>query len=108
MGKLLRLNDGTEYTATINSTITDFQIPAEDYAEVETIKRKMTVQNLSAVTFDGRTYADVQLVDDRAYRSGNGVLAEFVCDLGIEDRIALERQAAIDEYTLQLIDEGVL
>lgn len=108
MGKLLKLHDGTEYTATAASTITDIQIAVGDYTDVETIKRKMTVTNLSAVTFDGRPYADVVLIDDKAYRSGAGVTAEFLTELSIEDRIEMERQAAIDEYTMQLIEEGVL
>ena len=47
-------------------------------------------------------------MDEQAYRSGERILAEFRMNLGLEDRIEMERQAAVDEYTMQLIEEGVL
>lgn len=108
MGKLLRLKDGTEYTATITSTVTDICIPVGCYSDVDDIKAAMTPENLEIVNFDGMVYTDMSVASDRAYNSGSGVVGEFEMVLGIEDRIAAERQAAIDEYTLQLIDEGVL
>ena len=48
MGKLLKLKDGTEYTATIASTVTDIQIPVDNYKAVDAIVAKMTVENLTA------------------------------------------------------------
>lgn len=108
MGKLLKLKDGTEYTATIASTVTDVQIPVENYKGVDTIKAKMTVKNLAEVEFDGRKYTELSLVDEKAYRAGDRIIAEFQLHLGLEDRIEAERQAAVDAYTLQLIEEGLL
>lgn len=104
MGKLLRLKDGTAYTATIDSTITSMTIPVTKYAEVDAIKKKLTTTNLSVVEFDGKTYTDLALEND----SATSDFAHFTFALGIEDRIAQERQDAIDAYTLQLIEEGLL
>jgi len=108
MGKLLRLKDGTEYTATVASTVTDIQIQVDNYKAVDTIRAKMAVKNLTEIEFDGRKYTELTLVDEQAYRSGERILAEFRMNLGLEDRIEAERQAAVDEYTMQLIEEGVL
>ena len=108
MGKLLRLNNGTEYTATIDSTITGINISVDNYGYVDVIRQEMTAGNLSHVEFDGRTYTDLTLVSESAHRSGNKVLASFTMELGIEDRIEQERQDAVDAYTLQLIEEGLL
>ena len=108
MGKLLKLKDGTEYTATVSSTVTDIQIPVDNYKAVDTIRAKMTVKNLAEVEFDGRKYTELSLVDEMAHRSGEKVLAEFQLHLGLEDRIEAERQAAVDAYTMQLIEEGLL
>lgn len=108
MGKLLRLKDGTEYTATVASTITNIQISVANYAAVDAIKAKLTAENLSEVVFDGRTYEGLTLADDSAHKSGGTIMAEFAMDLGIDDRIDVAIQAAIDAYTLQLIEEGLL
>lgn len=108
MGKLLSLADGTQYTATISSTITDIRIPVDNYKAVDGIKAKMTPQNLATVTFDGRVYKDLALISDSASRQTSGLVANLVMELGIEDRIEQERQAAVDAYTLQLIEEGLL
>jgi len=108
MGKIFRLKDGTEYTATAASSVTDVQIPVENYKGVDTIKAKMTANNLAEVEFDGRKYTELSLADEKAYRAGGRIIAEFQLHLGLEDRIEAERQAAVDEYTMQLIEEGVL
>ena len=108
MGKIFKLKDGTEYTATIASTVTDIQIPVDNYKAVDTIKAKMTVKNLADVEFDGRKYTELSLVEEKACRSGDRIIAEFQLHLGLEDRIEAERQAAVDAYTLQLIEEGLL
>lgn len=108
MGKLLRLKDGTAYTATIDSTITGVTIPVEKYADVDAMKKKFTTANLSAVEFDGRTYTDLELIGEEAGKHSNQIMAHFSFNLGIEDRIAQERQDAVDAYTLQLIEEGLL
>lgn len=108
MGKLLKLKDGTEYTATIGSTIKDIEIGVSNYAAVDGIKAKMTLENLSEVEFDGRTYQDLTLVNDSAHKISGGISAKFELELGIEDRLEVARQEAIDAYTLQLIEEGLL
>ena len=108
MGKILKLKDGTEYTATISSTVTNVQIPVASYTAVDAIKTTLTEENLEMITFDGHRYEAVTLEGDKAYREGNAIFAEFAFGLGIDDRIEMERQAAVDEYTMQLIEEGVL
>lgn len=108
MGKLLKLSDGTEYTATIASTITDLHIPVDKYKDVDSIKAKLTAKNLASVDFDGRVYKDLALISDSASRDSGRLNAHIALELGIEDRIAQERQDAVDAYTMQLIEEGLL
>lgn len=108
MGKLLKLSDGTEYTATIDSTITDLHIPVDNYKAVDSIKAKFTTTALASVVFDDRVYKDLALISDSASRDSGRLNAHFALELGIEDRIEAERQAAIDAYTMQLIEEGLL
>lgn len=108
MGKLLKLADGSEYTTTISSTITDLHIPVDKYKDVDSLKAKLTPTNLARVVFDGRVYKDLALISDSASRDGGRLNAHFALELGIEDRIEAERQAAVDAYTLQLIEEGLL
>jgi len=108
MGKLLKLADGSDYTATISSTITDLHIPVDKYKDVDSLKAKLTPTNLASVVFDGRVYKDLALVDDSASRESGKLNAHIVLELGIEDRIEAEKQAAVDAYTMQLIEEGLL
>lgn len=108
MGKIIRLNNGTEYSATVTSTATSWNIPVQNYAEIDGIKATLTPENLGHVTFDGVGFDDMELIAESASRTGGVIVAVFGIKLGLEDRIEAERQAAIDEYTLQLIEEGVL
>lgn len=108
MGKIFRLKDGTEYTATAASTVTNVQISVANYRAVDNIKETLTVENLETITFDGKRYEGVTLEGEKAYKSGGVIFAEFELGLSMEDRIEMERQAAVDEYTMQLIEEGLL
>lgn len=108
MGKIFKLKDGTEYTATAASTVTNVQISVANYHAVDNIKATLTVENLETITFDGKRYEGVTLEGEKAYKSGGVIFAEFELGLSMEDRIEMERQAAVDEYTMQLIEEGLL
>lgn len=108
MSKILTLKDGTQYACAVTSSITSIIMPASDFAEVGAIKGTLTTENLSECSLDGVPYTDVILEGVTAYAVGGIITAEFRCRMGIDDRIEAERQSAVDEYTMQLIDEGVL
>lgn len=108
MAKTLTLKDGTQYACAVTSSITSIIIPAGSFHEVGEIYDKLTPENMSACTLDGVPYTDVTPEGVTASAAGGIITAEFSCRMGIDDRIEAERQAAVDEYTMQLIDEGVL
>ena len=108
MAKTLTLKDGTQYTCAVTSTITNIIIPASDFAEVGAIYDTLTPENLSECNLGGVPYEDVILEGVTASTTGNIITATFTCRMGIDDRIEQERQAAVDEYTLQLVEEGLL
>jgi len=108
MAKTLTLKDGTQYACAVTSTITNIIIPASDFAEVGAIYDTLTPENMSACTLGGVPYTDVIPEGVTASAAGGIITAEFSCRMGINDRIEAERQAAVDEYTMQLIEEGVL
>lgn len=108
MAKTLTLKDGTQYACAVTSTITSIIIPASDFAEVGAIYDTLTPENLSECNLDGVPYTDVILEGVTASMAGGIITATFSCRMGINDRIEAERQAAVDEYTMQLIEEGVL
>lgn len=108
MAKTLTLKDGTQYTCAVTSSITNIIIPASDFAEVGAIYDSLTVENLSECSLDGVPYTYVIPEGVTASAAGGIITAEFSCRMGINDRIEAERQAAVDEYTMQLIEEGVL
>lgn len=108
MAKTLTLKDGTQYVCAVTSSITSIIIPAGSFHEAGEIYDKLTPENMSACTLDGVSYTDVIPEGVTASAEGGIITVTFNCRMGINDRIEAERQAAVDEYTLQLVEEGVL
>lgn len=108
MSKVLTLKDGRQYSCAVTSTITSLIIPASSFAEVGEIHAALNVDNLSECALDGVPYTDVIPEGVTATLTGNIITATFTCRMGINDLIEQERQAAVDEYTMQLVEEGLL
>lgn len=108
MSKILKLANGREITATVSSTITEIEIPVESFGEVDGLVELLTPTNLSTVQFDGRTYRELALIGASAETTGGRLFATVLLELCVEDRIEDAKQQAVDAYTLQLIEEGLL
>lgn len=103
--KTLTLHDGTTYQIEDNSSVGAFRIPVEMYAEIDSIKAKMTKENLSEISVGSVIFTDVinESVSVTADDSGN-IVAIFLNRMGTQDIV----QDAIDSYTLELMEGGII
>ena len=108
MSKILKLANGREIITTVSSTIEAVQIPVESFTEVDALLEILTPTNLATVQFDGRTYQELALIGASAETTGGRMFATVLLELCVEDRIEDAKQQAVDAYTLQLIEEGLL
>lgn len=102
------LKNGIEYDCTATSTINSIVIPVDRFGAIDAIREEMTEDALSYVVLGDVRYLNVVLEGISASISNGVILASFKCRLGIEDQLSQARQEAIDDYTLQLIEEGLL
>ena len=101
----LILNDGTTYSIENNSTVGAFRIPVETFAEVDVIRRQMTAENLHKVTLGVIEYHDVINESVQVQMADSGeIVAIFLNRMSTEDIV----QDAIDSYTYDLIEGGIL
>lgn len=103
--KTLMLKDGTTLTVEDESTVGTFRIPVENYAEIDTLKAKITRENLSDITIGTAVFTDVINEKVIADCDDNGeIVAIFLNRMGTQDIV----QDAIDAYTMDLIDGGII
>lgn len=108
MSKILKLADGTEFTCAVVSTITSIVLPINTWGGIDDVTEKFTDDNLKGVNFDGVNYNGIILESVSATKVAGNIVAHFNFRLSEDDRVARERQEAVDEYTLQLVEEGLL
>lgn len=103
--KNLTLKDGTVLEIQDNSTVGAFRFPVQNYAEIDTIKAKLTTENLSEITVGVVAYTNVinESVSTSADDNGN-IVAIFLNRMGTQDIV----QDAIDAYTTELIEGGII
>jgi hypothetical protein len=103
--KNLTLKDGTVLQMEDVSNIGAFRFPVNNYAEVDTIKSKLTKENLSEITVGVVDFTNVINESINVQMDDNGnIVAIFLNRMGTNDII----QDAIDSYTLDLLEGGIL
>lgn len=103
--KQMRLKDGTTMMVQDESSAAQIRIPVQDFAAVDTLKGQITRANLETVQMGNQEFHEVIPVSVGVFEDESGaIVAVFYCQEGIEDLI----QNRIDNYTLMLIEEGVL
>ena len=101
----LILKNGEVIPVCDNSTVSAIWIPVESYAEIDALAEKFTPANLSEIQLGTTTYRDVLNESAICRRDIDGqITVAFVNRDGTEDRI----QDALDAYTLDLIEGGII
>lgn len=99
--KELRLKDKTLLSVNDISNQTRIVMNVDNFNSVDTVARTVTDENLDKFTLDGKTYFKAKVNEIKAQEK-NGVV-NVIIDLAY-DTI----QEALDAYTLELVQEGVL
>ena len=106
MGKILGLKDGTLLEFVDSSTISKLITVVENYSAVDSLRAKLTPNNLSSCEFDGVSYTDVILdeVSTIAKDYGNVQVAFLTKAKEVEElRGQIERLTELNE---QLTDKA--
>ena len=103
--KVLTLKDGTTFQMEDNSGVGAFRIPVQNYAAVDTIKAALTRENLSDIQIGVVPFTNVINESVNVQMDDNGsIVAIFLNRMGTEDVV----QEAIDSYTMELIEGGII
>ena len=103
--KNLTLKDGTVLQMEDNSTVGAFRFPVQNYAAVDAIMAQLTTENLSEILVGVVAFHNVINESVNVQMDDNGnIVSIFLNRMVTEDIV----QDAIDAYTYELIEEGVL
>lgn len=103
--KTLVFAEGTELQVEDNSSVQQIRVAVESFAAADTLKVYFTRENMTTIQLGAQEFHEVIPVSIDVIQEENGnITAVFYCQEGIEDLV----QNRIDNYTLMLIEEGVL
>ena len=101
----LILKNGDVISVRDDSTVFAIWVQVESYTEVDTLAEKFTPENLSEIRLGTNTYRDVLNESIICRQDIEGQISVVFCNRdGAEDRI----QNALDAYTLDLIEGGII
>ena len=90
---------------TDDSSAACIRIPVQNFAAADALKTEITRENMTTIQLGAQEFHEVIPVSLGVYEDEAGmIVAAFYCQDGIEDLV----QNRIDNYTLRLIEEGVL
>jgi len=105
MSKILTLKDGTTHEMEDNSSVGALVFKVDNFAAVDTLKAALTTDNLSEISIGVNNFTDVAVDHVNIMTDDNGdITATFLCRMSTNDIV----DDAIDAYTTQLIDGGIL
>lgn len=103
--KVLTLKDGSTFQMEDGSNVSVFRIPVQNYSAVDDLCAAFTEENLSDISIG--VVQHIGVINERVYveMDDNGtIIAVFVNRMGMDEMV----QDAIDLYTLDLIEGGVI
>lgn len=103
--KNLTLKDGTVISVEDSSNVGAFRVPVTNYAEIDDLKAAMTRENLSEITIGVNVFTDVLNESISVQMDDTGhIIAVFLNRMSTADIV----QDAMDSYTLELIEGGII
>lgn len=99
--KTLKLNDGTTFSITDDSTATNMTFAAEDFADAQLIVAKLTADNLKHIEIDSVAHSNLTMLSANGIYNGKDVTLTItlseMSQLEIMSKEITELQEAVAE-----------